>query len=460
MASGARLGDFRIKVLNQRLAIYRQLGWKREAEQLFDTVSASPEYRRSLLVPDIEMGAEAGYGAEERVADTAGPWGAGLGSSFSRKERGPFGRADIRSSWRITPGKRYLSAGITGSISHRQYHPSGSLHAADSTDIVGSIFTSVVGSSLSSTVALSLNRRIDDSLFVGTSIEGGGIGSSSWMPMLWTGAAAYLSTKGRLNNSRFWVFASVQQTLGRCLQADYQCFANVFFERPSSFGFVLDTSKVLFVEDARRQYPVFYTDDSFTRIIDTSAIRVITGALRNDIIRSGRDSVAYVGLKQPFSGMIINPRVSLILQSKLPVQLGFSWKWHYFWDLYEWDQIAVRAHYLVLSRSDGAYYVIPEDLLMNELTITRGADGGLAIAPAAVEGSPVIHNALRRIDNTISADMSFQVYDGCFGTAALRTFISKTWSTLIKKSPIEIPEWSISASVIWRLKIPNRLIQR
>jgi hypothetical protein len=307
---------------------------------------------------------------------------------------------------------------------------------------------------------MSLHRRLDDSLFIGGSMEGGIIGGGGWLPMLWTGSAVLLSTEGGFSNARIWMFASAQQAIGGRFQINYHLFANASFERTSAFGFNLDTTRVLYADDARRAYPGFYTDESYGSFIDTSLFRLVTGGLRNDILRSGRDSVVTVGLKQPFSGLQVAPRLSLTLKSRLPVQLGLSWKLQYFWDLYEWDQILFHAHYLVYSRADGAFYAVPDDPLFSELTVTHGADGGLAITPAAQAGPAVFHHVMRRIDNSLSADLSFYVYDGRFGSAALKTVVSRTWSTLMKKSPFEIPEWSASAFIEWRMKISSRLVRR
>jgi hypothetical protein len=336
----------------------------------------------------------------------------------------------------------------------RQYTADGSIHAADSADITGSVFAAAAGKYFSSNYTLSLNRRIDDSLFIGTGIEGGFAGSGKLMPLLWGGSAVSLTTKGKISNSRAWLFASAQQTLGKRMQAGYTLFVNSYFEQPSTFGFNYTTTKILYVEDGSRLYPVFYTDSSYSAVIDTSVIRVITGALRDDIIASG--TVLHVGLKQPFSGIQINPRVSLTLKSKFPVQFGCSWKWHYFPERYEWDQILTYAPYLLYNRVDDATYIVPEDLLG---LMIRYADGGLLLSPSAQAGSLVIHHSLRRIDNALSGDMALQLYDGRFGTGVLRFYGSKTWSTLSRKAPIEIPEWSISTSIEWRVKIANTLIQ-
>ncbi|MBN1576802.1 MAG: hypothetical protein JW913_09635 [Chitinispirillaceae bacterium] len=459
MVSGDSGGTFRVKTLLQRSAIYRRLGWDDEAERLLDTVRASREYRRALFMPDIDLGIAVGYGAEQRSADTAGPWGAGAGGSLDRIERGPFGRADIRTAWKLTHGQRYWAAGLAGSIAHRQYHPDGSLHAADSTDITGSVFSSAVGKSSSVMYTLSVNRRRDDSLFFGNSIEGGVVGSGRRLPMLWGGGSVFLTTSGRFGNARVWLFASALQTLGKRLQANYQLFANAYFEQPTSFGFTVDSLKKLYADDGRRLYPVFYIDGSYSTMIDTSRLHVVTGALRDDLddmIASAGDTAMYVGLKQPLSGLLINPRFSLTLKSRLPVRLGISWKLNWFPEPYEWDQVNIFAKYLIYSRSDEAYYIVPVDPLMRELTPTYTADG-LAIAPAA---RPVIHHSMHRIDNTVAADLSVELYDGRFGTAAFKTYAAKTWSTLLKKAPIEIPEWSVSVSLEWRLKIADRLVQR
>ncbi|MBN1306318.1 MAG: hypothetical protein JXA18_00270 [Chitinispirillaceae bacterium] len=457
MVSGAHSGNFRIKTMLQRSAIYRRLGWEEEEARLLDTIRASREYRRALFIPGIDLGIAAGYGAEQRGADTAGPWGVGRGGSLDKNERGPFARADIRSAWKLTHGQCYWSAGVAGTFAYRQYHPSGSLHSADSNEITGSIFSSAAGKSTSAAYALSVNRRRDDSLFFGNSVEGGVVGSGRWLPMLWGGGSVFLTTSGLFGNARAWLFASAMQPPGKRLQAGYNLFVNSYFERPSAFGFDLESAQILYAEDARRHYPIFYTDGSYSGIIDTSRIRVVTGALRNDIIASGRDTVMYVGLKQPLSALLISPRFSLTLRSKMPVQLGASWKWNYFWEPYEWDQIDIHAYHIIYSRSDEKYYVVPEDPLTTQLTVTYGPNGGLAIAPAA---QPVIHHSLRRIDNTITADLSVQLYDGRFGTAALKAYAAKTWSTLLKRAPIEIPEWSISTFLEWRLKFSNRLVRR
>jgi hypothetical protein len=211
---------------------------------------------------------------------------------------------------------------------------------------------------------------------------------------------------------------------------------------------------ILYAEDAQRQYPIFYTDASYASVIDTSLIRVITGALRNDIIASARDTFIVVTLQQPNSSIIINPKATFNLKWIIPVSIGISWKLNYFWEPYVWDQINMNAHYFVYSRSDGRYYLITAD---NELRITRGTNGGLAIDPSVNPGEAVTRHIGIRIDNAAIADISLRLHSGKTADINLQTSFSKNWSTLAGTAPVAIPEWSISAALEWRLKLLNSI---
>jgi hypothetical protein len=58
---------------------------------------------------------------------------------------------------------------------------------------------------------------------------------------------------------------------------------------------------VLYAEDAQRQYPVFYTDQTYTTMIDTSYLRLINGQITKDILASATDSMVVSKLILPNS---------------------------------------------------------------------------------------------------------------------------------------------------------------
>ncbi len=455
MVSCEKTGVLRLKTLLQRSDIYRKLGWDTEVARLIDTIRASREYRRAVVMPEIELGISSGMGTEKQTADTTGPWGTGSENGFSHRERGVFGRLDVQTTWKLNRcGRGNLKTGLAGSVFFRRFSTHVSFSDVDSADMTGSVFASLSGNSLSSTASLSVNRRIDDSIFLGGGIEGGLVGKGSWLPMLWSGSSMYITPSGRFGNSRIWLFASAQKKPAKRLRTDYNCFINSHFEKPSSAGFI-DTLKKLYAEDGGRPYPVFYTDGSFSAIIDTSRLSVISGELLNRILNSGRDTTLHVGLKQPFSNILINPRIALQVEWRFPVQLGISWKWNFFLEKHEWDQIPIPVKYLIYSRSNDAFYVIPKNPLTTVLTPTF-VNGTLATVPPAQR---TIHHSVRRIDNTASVDLSIHLYKGSLGSMSFTTCASNTWSTLHRKAPVEIPEWTFSGSFEWRLKIRNKMFR-
>ena len=449
IAGGSNDEALRHKARLQRYTIYRLLGWRDNAQRLRDTIQTSRYYRRISPVPDIDITVAAGYGAEYRGCDTALPWGAGEGSSFIHDEQGVFGKADFKSSWHLLKGIRTLSTGISGSASYRQYTPGELRNAADSTDITGALFATLSGRRISSTGALACNRRIDDSLFIRVSLEGGTVLNNRYLQMLWGGGALSFSTNAAFNSSRWWLFTASQFNLNNCTGLTASLYSGLYLADHASFGFTLDTAKILFANDGRQPYPVFYADASYSRMIDTSAFRVLTGALRNEIISSGKDSVVNCALVQPFSNLTVNPRLGFVFKHALPVQIGFGWRLNYYREKYQWDQLLMHAHYLIFSRADGIWYAIPEDFLLGDLTITHTDNGSLAIAPTAVGTLPIVHHERRRIDNTVSIDLSVQWYNGRFGSGSIRSSGSKTWSTLMKTAPFEIAEWTLSAGFEW-----------
>jgi hypothetical protein len=453
---GRHNDKFAIRTMMQRHALFSKLGWEKEADNIRDTIHALRQYRKILLVPDIDMGMNMGYNIENKVSDTSSPWGKGWEKSLDTTENALSVIADIKSTWRIRNKKSTIGFGIGGTAYKKTYDVSFENQSMDSSGLIGSIFASVSGKTVSSSYSLFLNRRIDDSIFIGNSLDAAWIGKGSMMPLLWLGGQINTTKGGKFADSRLWLFASAMHLINSRTYLSYQCFFNVMFDRTSMWNFTMDTIHIIYSDNASQQYPVFYTDSTYSSIIDTSLLRVITGTLRNDIIASGRDTSINVLLKQPNSNIMLNPKVSLTVKTFFPLQFSLGWKLNYFWEPYEWDQIKINADYFVYSRIDGKYYIIPVDPAMDDFVITYGSNGGLTVSPAIVSGTAVVHHSKTRIDNSAVAEFSVQMLSGKTGSLNLRTSFTKTWSTLARSAPIEIPSWSLSANLEWRFKIPNK----
>ncbi len=439
---------FKLKILGQRQSIYEKLGWKSEASALLDTIYALPEYRKRALLPELELSLYAGYGRNALVIDTASPWGAGFGASEQLRDNNASGGINVKSTWQKKRKSRIYSGGVSGYAS--RYKRDITTHnVADSVDITGSVFGGLTGSSATVTGNFLINKRFDDSLFLGASIEGGMVGSNRWMPLLWAGALIYMNTEFSVSNARGWLFLSAQQNVTQKLQINYQTFINSMISRKMEYS-QLHGVKVLYADDARLQYPVFYTDQTYSAVIDTSYFRFITGQITKDIQDSGIDSIVTSELKCPNSYISLFPKVSISVNSRFPVRTGFGWRLNCYFGLYEWDMISSDVDYLIHSRSDGQVYQIIPNLV--GLKAVTGSDGGIAINQKVEQVQE--HKAIR-VDNAITADFSIELFDGKIGTGVVRTTILRNWSTVAGKVPIEIQKWNVSLFFEWTLRTKN-----
>ena len=455
MAKESHEGLFKIQILKQRQSIYNRLGWQKEASALLDTIYSLPEYHRLMMIPELEVSLYSGYGKKSLVADTSQPWGTGSGSSLQQPESDISGGMDFKSIWQTKRKGRTFSTGISGSISRITEEISLNVKPADSTEITGSLFGTITGKSITLTCNLSVNRRFDDSLFIGASVESGIFGSSKWMPMLLSGASVFTSTGFNFSNARSWMFFLAQQQYSRLFKINFHAFLNLLFTHSTEFSHTKMIS-VLYADDARLQYPVFYTDQTFTTMIDTSQFRLISGQITKDIQASSTDSIIISKLSLPNSNLSFAPKISFSLASKVPIQLGLGWKLNYFFEPYEWDIISNDAQYFIYSRLDGLYYRITPDLM--DITTTKGTNGGIAISPGVEPGQfKQTHMSMIRIDNTVSADLSIQLFEKKFGTGTIRSTVSKVWSTLSGKAPIDIQSWNFSALVEWKIRAQNAI---
>lgn len=455
MAKESHKGLFKIQILKQRQTIYNRLGWQKEASALLDTIYSLPEYHWLMMIPEFEVSLYAGYGKKALVSDTSQPWGTGSGSSLHKHESDILGGIDFKSIWQTKRKSRTLSTGVSGSISRITEEISLNVKPTDSTEITGSIFGTITGKSITSTCNVSVNRRFDDSLFIGASVEGGMIGSSKWMPMLWSGVSVYTTTDFNFSNARSWMVFLAQKQCNRLFKVNFNAFFNLLFNHNTEFSNTKIIS-VLYADDARLQYPVFYTDQTFTTMIDTSYFRLISGQIAKDIKASSTDSIVISKLTIPNTNLSFSPRISFSLASKVPIQLGLGWKLNYFFEPYEWDVISNDAQYLIYSRSDGLYYRITPDL--TDISTNKGTNGGIAISPAVEPGEfKQTHISMMRIDNTISVDLSVQLFEKRFGTGTIRSTVSKVWSTLSGKAPIDIQSWNFSAFVEWKFRTQNAI---
>jgi hypothetical protein len=451
MVSGPHSGQFQLNLLLQRHSIYSGLGWVQDAKSVMDTIHLLPQYRRKLFIPDFEIGFVTGYNRTRQITDTASPWY--TDNSFSTTQNDYSGTADIRSTWKMIRKQRTLTWGLAGKASREISEITKDVDETDSADLTGSLFGSVSGKYMSTNLSASVNRRIDDSIIIIGNVDGGHLGSSSWTPMIWLGVSINSTTNGDIQKSEAWIFTSALQSVHKSINISYSCLFNASFSQSTTYKLTLDTMHLIYAKDARLQYPVFYTDDSYSTIIDTSSLQVITGTLKNNIIASAKDTLIDVVLKQPNSSIIINPKVNLAFKGKFPVQIGLSWQFKYFPEPYKWDQMDINAQYLIYSQSDGNYYVIPYQII-NDLVITYGENGGLALSPAAQQ---VIHHSVIRIDNTAVCNISLQLFSNRQNTVKVHTAFAKTWSTLAEQAPFNIPDWAFSASLEWRINIINRI---
>lgn len=445
---------FTLKVLKQRQSIYERLGWKNEAQALDDTIYAIPEYKRKAFIPELSLNLYAGYARNAVVSDTSSPWGSGYSTFKKEQENNLSAGFDVSSAWQKKRKQKTYSAGVGVSANRYTREITQRYRTTDSIDITGSISGSLTGANTAVTVHFSANRRFDDSLFIGASVEGGIVGPGKWLPMLWSGASIYLKTDASFSNARGWLLLSARQKVRQKFSISYQTFFNLMISEKTEIG-QLETVEVLYAENARLQYPVFYTDKTCSTIIDTSLYTdLITGEIKKNIVKSATDTNTASVLVIFNTYMSITPRVSLQAGTKFPIKFGIGWRLNYYPGKYEWDVIIEDPLYIVYSKTDDAFYWIPAN--QKEIVTITGENGGIAISPSIEQNEFYTqHHSMLRIDNAVSADFSIQVYDGKIGNGIIRSAILKNWSTLSGKIPIDIQNWNFSLFFEWNFKTKN-----
>jgi hypothetical protein len=434
---------FKFKVLKQRQNIYNRLGWTNEATRIQDTLYSMPKYRYMRLLPDIECDVYTGYGKNAQVSDSSERWGDGSGGDVQKSENNISGGINLKTTWQRKWNEILFSGGMAGTANRFKRDITSSKIDGDSVDMSALLFGSLTGKSGIVTGKMFINRRFDDSLFAGVAIEGGVAGYGKWLPMLWSGALVNLKKDGTFANAQSWMFLSIQKKIGCRSILNYQSILNLIIYRKTEFDWQKNID-ILYAENAHLQYPVFYTDQTYTTVIDTSNIFIIA----KNIMASGTDSTISSVLRIPNSYFSFAPKTSFTVFTKKPVKIGLGWRLNCYIGDYQWDVITDDAMYFVKSRADGRIYRISGD----NITVKKADNEGLEINN---EVSPVERYSLHRIDNALSADFSIQLFDGTIGSGTVRSTVLKNWSTVTGKIPLDIQSWNISLFFEWNLQLQN-----
>jgi len=425
-----------LDILIQRSTIYKKLGWSDEAAKVIDTLRALPSYRIANVIPDVKAGVVLSFLRGKEVFDTVSPWN--TNTSFGTTENSFGGSGYLDAQWRKLFTARMISYGLRGALSRKTSDSVENFADRDSIGMSAGLYFSVTGKRITSNYSVSVDKSMDDSVTLRTSIDGGRIGISK-ASLYWAGMSAAISDKGTLQDAGAWVYVTRNRNIHHLLQLQSGVLFDASWSDNSPFSITLDTLKTLYARNGALQYPVFYTDVSRTTILDTGFLQVITGNLRNRIVASSHDTVISVAIKQPFSSISIMPKMGITLKFRLPLEIGCAWKLSYFTQPFEWDQINLNAKYLMYSEADNGFYIIPWDLL-NDLVITYADNGGLALAPQATR---LEHHSKRRIDNSLMLDIAQVLLNSKGASLRIHAQVSRTWSTLSGKSPFAIPEWNI-----------------
>ena len=442
---------FRIDYLLQGYLIFSRLEWGKDVKNVLDTLHRLPQYRARLFLPDFEIGITGGYNRYCQVIDTVSPWYKGsefeyIASPFSEK-------ADIELTWRIVRNQHTFNWGLNGFV----YNSINDLNglkfdslALDSATLNGSLFGSVSGNHLSTNVSFSVNRKANDSIFVNGSISERLIEQSNWFPLLQLGASVSMPVNGKYVDPGAYLFTSGVKRIKRKLDLNYSCLFGYFSSQDFLYKLRIH-QKMLYAEDARLQYPIFYTDSTYTTVIDTSYVatereRLIKGELKTSIISSAQTRDVVISLKQPTTNITVNPKVSLNVKGKFPLEICMLWRFKYYPEAFEWYRY---EKYLIHSKSDNSYYYI------NDPIVTT--NNGKLVLNETPQNIIYSHYSYIRIDNTASVALNGQLYNGKYNALKFHTTFSRTWSTLSNVAPFYIPAWSFSASLEWRFKHLNKL---
>jgi hypothetical protein len=242
-----------------------------------------------------------------------------------------------------------------------------------------------------------------------------------------------------------WAYGTVLFKVSGNAQIGAEALVSAYVAEP--IDAVFDTAKLVYVDDARKDLPIFYRDASYTDMIDTTGLPGITTILPwMDAANGTADANPHViALKLPVTNMALSAGTSYLqgLAHGMRWGIGLRWQVDYYPEELEWYSVDTLHEYLGRSSHDAQSYWLRADTIRIANQIL---EGGFNTA------NPALHSETR-IDNSLIANLSFSKAFRRAGTVSLRMSLTRTWSSLPEDAPVDIMEWSWITRLGWRVDL-------
>jgi hypothetical protein len=460
------------KVYKQRYLIYAALGWENRMKSMLDSLKALPQYRRSQIVPDIYIGAAAGYVSRTETVAGVFPWNMYVLIDTADVEHGVFGGVNTKFDWRLRRRRAVQwRFSIGANVAKPFYVQDGIL---DSFKLDVNAFCSARMEHIAGRFALelrpSIQRDYDGRL---SSIDNLEL-SYAYMKDKWFRYASIvysieIARNMNIDMQSASLIAHLNYSMNKKTSFGLTLFTGGFFAEELVYP-LPEAANVFYVDDVTADFVTHYLDSTYTDILDTAykTVReyasdaqgyyklVDLSALYNQPIECIIPQ-SYITVK-PSAGCVLAP------VNKLAVSLGAGWRLQYYTRPHRWmtisreefERYADKTARLAYNRADGNFYMLREQIMPDNILNFNSTD--MVHVREAYEDTAAVFSRpqtfeQRRIDNAAVVNFSVAFGPWRVGQFRLGGECAKTWSTLGEDCPIEVPEFTWSVQLGWNIQI-------
>ncbi len=440
--------------LKQRAAIYLVLKWKKDADQILDSLSNLPRYSRRPYLPDAGFRIGADYTERRELDQVSFPFDGPLEAQYYN---GPGYDGYGYARWEIPIGRRFLiKPGLEGLVTSKYYQ---TMTSRDSVNRALGGFVSFEHAPSGLSLDYGLRRLID---YAGEYTTQNSVSISrsktkaGWTTVVLGGYDLETGAGFAKVNQRFWAVGHADQTTVRQKGWTFQLMASYFDAAPirqlydTSVMLYPDSVNVMYVNDVHSSHVIHYQNASSTDTVPRSFLGYVLNSA---------DNVAVLDYRT-YSQRQISVEPSAQYTARLPLafraSLSCGTSLTYFTEPYSWLTTAdpggayafAGRPIIVFNEKDQNYYWYLQPIQQNPATFTE------------VFGSTPVDKQAYRTDLTVELLLNIAHPIGILGTLALRVEASKNYSTLRKlklfsweifsqDAPFAIPDRSWSAGITW-----------
>jgi len=465
---GSEEKGFRQKVLEQRYMIYAALGWEEKAQETLDSLRKETGYRTLRFAPLVQMNGTFGYTSLQEVLAGVYPWSDLAVVDTTDIEHGIHAGLATRLRWNLGNKDRF-SLDIGGSVAKPYYVED---NVIDSVKLDMQVFVQADARNILERLAV--GGRIGVRRNYAGDVSAKGLldltchaQGPKWMRAFSAGYALEVSQEREVDNQNVWLFGYLDNAGPLRQGFTFSLFANGYFARMAAQNYDA-YAWLYYVDDAREDFVVHYTDETYSARIDTAGKAAIAyvSELVADTGNLALLSAIYgdsIHNQMPQSHISLGPEVvySFSPAAKLRTSIGAGWNVRYYPAEYHWvgmwaeglDAGQGTDILLAFSRADSSYYFLDEQIVL---------EGGFDYGHVKEHYTPFsfAQRSRKRIDNTISVNLSLESEIWRMGVFVVSGTIARTWSTLGDDCPIDVPEFSWSAQLKWTKTIRPRMRQR